>query len=111
MGVKIIDLIHDSALVEIPAKAEIIKEFGQKMNQWMINVPVELFGCPVPFKTDFEIGVNWGDLGGCEFDYNLPANAEVVKIENKDDTITSLTFNDWYTKVRPEDVITLGGIK
>lgn len=99
MGIKIIDLIHDSALVEMPADPKVIKEFGTKMNQWMISVPVELFGCPVPFKTDFEIGINWGDLGGCEFDYNLPADAEVIKIENKDDTITSLTFKDWYNKV------------
>ena len=103
MGVKIIDLIHDSALVEIPADPKIIQEFGQKMNFWMINVPVELFGCPVPFKTDFEIGVNWGDLGGCEFDYNIPCTGDVISIENKDDTITKLGFYDWYYKLRPEE--------
>lgn len=105
MGVKIIDLIHDSALVEIPADPKIIQEFGQKMNFWMINVPVELFGCPVPFKTDFEIGVNWGDLGGCEFDYNIPCTDEVISIENKDDTITKMTFADWYKTKRPEEVM------
>ena len=103
MGVKIIDLIHDSVLVEIPAEAHIIKKFGKMMNKWMTDVPVELFDCPVPFKTDFEIGINWGDLGGCEFDYNIPESERVIKIENKDGSISAEYFNQWYAKVRPEE--------
>ena len=100
---RIIDLIHDSALLEIPADPEIIKQVASSMNKWMINVPVDLFNCPVPFKTDFEIGVNWGDLGGCEFDYNIEATDKVINIENDDDTITTMTFDEWYKNLRPNE--------
>lgn len=99
-GIRIIDLIHDSVLVEIPADPAKIQWFGQNMNKWMIDVPVELFNCPVPFKTDFEIGVNWGDLGGTEFDYNADANGnECICIEQKDDTILKMGFAEWYADV------------
>lgn len=97
---RIIDLIHDSVLVEIPANAETVQWFGKKMNEWMTAVPVELFNCPVPFKTDFEIGLNWGDLGGTEFDYNVDYNGtECICIEQKDDTILKMGFNEWYNKM------------
>ena len=99
-GIKVIDLIHDSVLVEIPADPKVIQWFGQNMNKWMIDVPVELFDCPVPFKTDFEIGINWGDLGGCEFDYNVnPYGDNVINIEQKDDSILQMNFYDWYNSV------------
>ena len=104
-GIKVIDLIHDSVLVEIPADPKVIQWFGQNMNKWMIDVPVELFDCPVPFKTDFEIGINWGDLGGCEFDYNVnPYGDNVINIEQKDDSILQMNFYDWYNSaVEKED--------
>lgn len=99
-GIRIIDLIHDSVLVEIPANAEAVQWFGRKMNQWMTAVPIDLFNCPVPFKTDFEIGLNWGDLGGTEFDYNTDCHgAECICIEQKDDTILKMGFNEWYNKM------------
>ena len=99
-GIRIIDLIHDSVLVEIPADAKIIQWFGQNMNKWMTAVPVELFDCPVPFKTDFEIGVNWGDLGGTEFDYNTDCMGdECICIEQKDDTVLKMGFDEWYKDV------------
>lgn len=98
--IRIIDLIHDSVLVEIPADPKVIQWFGQNMNKWMIDVPVELFDCPVPFKTDFEIGINWGDLGGCEFDYNVdPLSDQTINIEQKDDSILQMNFYDWYNGV------------
>lgn len=100
MGVKIIDLIHDSALAEIPADPKIIQKFGFLMNQWMIRVPVEKFNCPVPFKTDFEIGINWGELSGTEFDYNVnPYGKDVINIEQPDDSIKQMDFYTWYNEV------------
>lgn len=103
-GIRIIDLIHDSVLVEIPANPEKIQWFGKNMNKWMTDVPVELFNCPVPFKTDFEIGVNWGDLGGTEFDYNVDYTSnECICIEQKDDTIKKMSFVDWYEEVMKKE--------
>ena len=93
-------MIHDSVLVEIPADPKVIQWFGENMNKWMIQVPVDLFDCPVPFKTDFEIGINWGDLGGCEFDYNVdPFSDQTINIEQKDDSILQMNFYDWYNSV------------
>lgn len=104
MGVKIIDLIHDSALVEIPADPVIIKEFGSKMNNWMIHM-LDRFNCPVPLKTDFEIGINWGDLGGTEFDYKVdPYGADVINIEQPDDSIVQMAFDKWYEMVWNKEV-------
>ena len=102
---RIIDLIHDSVLVEIPADPKVIQWFGENMNKWMVQVPVDLFDCPVPFKTDFEIGINWGDLGGTEFDYNVnPYGDNVINIEQKDDSILQMNFYDWYNSaVEKED--------
>lgn len=100
-GVKIINLVHDSILLEIPADVDIIKDVATYANNVMIEAPKKLFDCPIPFKTDFEIGINWGDLGGCEFDYSLPSCAKVIKKENKDDTISEFTFEEWYNSVRP----------
>ena len=86
--------------VEIPADPKVIQWFGEHMNKWMIDVPVEQFNCPVPFKTDFEIGVNWGDLGGTEFDYNVnPYGDNVINIEQPDDSIKQMSFKDWYAEV------------
>ena len=99
MGCKIIDLIHDSALVEMPADPIVIKEFGQKMNNWMVHM-LDRFNCPVPLKTDFEIGVNWGDLGGTEFDYNVdPIWGNPVHIEQEDESIKEMDFATWYAEV------------
>ena len=98
--IRIIDLIHDSVLVEIPANPEAIQWFGENMNKWMIQVTVDLFNCPVPFKTDFEIGINWGELGGTEFDYNVnPYGDNVINIEQPDDSIKQMSFKDWYLEV------------
>jgi DNA polymerase-1 len=97
--VSIIDLIHDSVLMEFPADPHIIQAAASYMNSVMVTTPIDLFQCEIPFKTDFEIGVNWGDLSGTEFDYKMDPLDEVVHIENDDDSITNLKFYDWYHNV------------
>ena len=92
------------ALVEIPADPVIIKEFGSKMNNWMVHM-LDRFNCPVPLKTDFEIGINWGDLGGTEFDYKVdPYGADVINIEQPDDSIVHMAFDKWYEMVWNKEV-------
>lgn len=103
-GIRIINLIHDSVLVEIPADSNLVQWFGYWMNKWMIEVPVDLFNCPVPFKTDFEIGINWGDLGDTEFDYTVnPYSDEVINIEQKDGSIVQKDFFTWYNEVKAKE--------
>ena len=97
-----VNLIHDSVLLEIPADPKIIKAVGTLLNAAMVKTPIDLFNCPVPFKTDFEIGVNWGDLGGCEFDYNNPDplgnNVMQLELRHSDGSKYNVEtdFYSWY---------------
>lgn len=87
---RILNLIHDSDLLEVPAKKDILMAVGEYANRIMTQRPVERFHCPIPFKTDFEIGFNWGDL----VTFNWKTGN--VEIENDDDTITEVDFDEWY---------------
>jgi len=64
----ITDLVHDSALMEIPNDVEIIKAVGEYAAGVMAQAPIDLFNCDVPFKTDFEVGADWGNLVGFNTD-------------------------------------------
>lgn len=94
----ILNLIHDSFLMEIPAKREIVQAVGEYTNDVMVNMPVKLFNCDVPFGTDFEIGTDWGNL--VTFNYKTG----MVEIENDDDTITTKDFDEWYQENVHNDV-------
>lgn len=103
-GIRIINLIHDSVLVEIPANPQTVIWFGKKMNEWMISTPIDLFNCPVPFSTDFEVGLSWGALSGTEFDYNQSyLSDKLLKREMPDDTIKTFSWTDWYLQSIQED--------
>lgn len=83
-NVLIVDLIHDSMLLEVPAKPEIIQAVSQLVSGTMIEMPKKLFGYEVPFESDSDIGFTWGDLSG----YN-----------NKDNTVEynhqTITLEEW----------------
>ncbi len=87
---KILNLIHDSDLLEIPAKKETLMAVGEYANGVMTKRPVERFNCPIPFKTDFEIGFNWGEL----VTFNWKTG--YIEIEHDDDTISEVDFDEWY---------------
>jgi uracil-DNA glycosylase family 4 len=91
---KQLDLIHDSDLMEIPADEQTLIAVARYCNDVMVRAPKELFDCPIPFKTDFEIGVNWGEL--VTFDYNEADPARRIQIEHKDGTMEYHTFDEWY---------------
>ena len=95
LGVRIINLVHDSILFEIPDDAAIVKRVGQIANRIMVEAPIHLFDCPIPFKTDFELGYNWGEMSGNVFDYDEPEDGLVMKIEGAHDVITQMTYADW----------------
>jgi hypothetical protein len=86
----ILNLIHDSVLLEIPADKKTLMVVGEYANDVMTKRPVERFNCPIPFKTDFEIGFNWGEL----VTFNWKTG--YIEIENADDTISEVDFDEWY---------------
>lgn len=86
----ILNLIHDSDLLEIPADKKTLMAVGRYANGVMTTRPVDRFKCPIPFKTDFEVGLNWGEL--LTFDWKTGN----IIIENPDDTIEEIDFDIWY---------------
>lgn len=94
-----LNLVHDSTVLEIPADVETIKAVGRIANEIMTSAPVQLFDCPIPFKTDFEIGLNWGEL--VTFDY---VSGNVV-IEHDDDSIEEIPFVVWYNQQLQKETI------
>lgn len=90
-GVKEVNLIHDSILLEIPADKEILQKVAKYADHIMTEMPNKLFNCPVPFKTDFEVGMDWGNQ--LEFD------ADTGMLRWWDDYTESeleVDFDAWY---------------
>lgn len=60
LGARIVDLVHDSIVVEVPnepAKIEIVKKLGYKT---FPEVAVDWGLTRVPFKADAKLCINWG---------------------------------------------------
>lgn len=93
---KQLNLIHDSILLEIPADKQTLMAVGKYSNGVMTTKPVELFNCPVPFKTDFEIGPDWGNLEGFNWETGN------IEIERDDGSIFEIDFDDWWKYIEPE---------
>lgn len=93
-----IDLIHDSILNEIPADPKILMEVGKYMNDVMIKKPIDMFDCPIPFKTDFEIGCDWGNL----VTFNWKTG--MCEKEDHDGNILTFEFEKWYRENCHHDV-------
>lgn len=93
----IINLVHDSMLLEIPADPEIIRQAGKYCNQVMITLPKRKFGIELPFRTDFEIGRNWDEL--VTFDFSEEAKQKDLQIsweDKKTDQEVRTSWNKWY---------------
>ena len=93
---RIINLIHDSMLLEIPANAEFVRNVGKFCYEVMTSAPKKWFDIDVPFKADYEIGKNWSDL--VEFDLSDKAAAENKQIilEDGDDAGKAISWDSWY---------------
>lgn len=96
---RILNLIHDSMLLEIPADPKIIKEVAKYVNNIMVEMPIRLFQCPIPFKTDFEIGFNWWDL--VTFNYTDIAEQEDKQIQWEDHNGTDMEVS-WLQWIEQE---------
>lgn len=95
---RIINLIHDSMLLEIPASAETVRAVGRYCYEVMTTAPKKWFNIDVPFKADYEIGKNWSDL--VEFDLSDGAAAEnrQIILEDGDDAGKAISWDQWYNK-------------
>lgn len=95
--VRIINLIHDSMLLEIPADPEIIRQVGTYCNEVMTTLPKRKFGIELPFQADYEIGKNWGEV--VTFDTSVEARVEDRQIAWEDKTTgqdMTTSWTAWY---------------
>ena len=58
LGARIINLIHDSILIECPI--ERVNEAIQIANHVMVNTPKETLHTDIPFEVEFKVGPIWG---------------------------------------------------
>lgn len=80
---RIVNLIHDSVLLEIPARADFIQKVSQEMSATMKGMPKRLFGYDVPFESDSDLGFTWGDLSAYDNEKNM---------------VGDLTLEEWLAK-------------
>lgn len=95
---KIIDLIHDSMLLEVPADVELIKEVSKHVSSTMVEMPVKLFNCTVPFKTDTDIGTDWANVTA--FNHHTG----MMEVENKFHEVAEVPFEQWYEQHKHDDI-------
>lgn len=97
---RIINLIHDSMLLEIPADPKIVAEVGRYCNDAMITAPMKLFNIDLPFKTDYEIGRNWSDLVAFELSEEYERDNLQIMIEEGADEGKHISWDTWYGGVK-----------
>jgi len=56
----IVNLVHDSLLLELPNEPQIIAKIAAKAKEVMETLPCEWLDTPVTFTVDFKIGTHWG---------------------------------------------------
>lgn len=95
---KIIDLIHDSILLEVPANLETITEVSKHVSSVMVRMPVELFNCTVPFKTDTDVGTDWSNVTA--FNHNTG----MLEVENAHHEVEEVPFDEWYSKNKHTEI-------
>jgi DNA polymerase-1 len=94
---KVINLIHDSMLLEVPMDIQTVQEVSNHVSDYMIKAPVELFHCDVPFKTDTDIGPDWGNTE--------PFNRATGNMELElDDSVKIIPYTEWIESVYHHDI-------
>lgn len=93
---RIIDLIHDSMLLEIPANAATVKAVGKYCYDVMTSAPKMWFNIEVPFKADYEIGKNWSELVEFDLSDEAETNNTQIVIEDGDDAGKHISWDAWY---------------
>lgn len=96
---KIIDLIHDSILLEVPKDMACVQQVSKYVSDVMIQMPIKLFNCDVPFKTDTDLGPDWGHVE--PFNHNT-LNMEIE--DKKADVVNRIPYPEWIESVYHYDI-------
>lgn len=82
----IINLIHDSILLDTPADPKVVAKVAKYATDTMIQLPKIRYNCNVPFKSDVDLGPNWGTFAA----YDI----ETGTVEYHDERFK---YEDWIT--------------
>jgi DNA polymerase-1 len=88
----IINLIHDSILIDCPADVKTVQAVSQYMTAVMLSQPIKQFDCNVPFACDTDLGPNWGDVVG--FD-NEACTVHIKVMEGGKKVEKDVPYVDW----------------
>ena len=58
----IVNLVHDSILVEVPDDPAVIRQVAKVMTEVMIETPKRAVNSAVPFDVEVKVGKEWGNL-------------------------------------------------
>lgn len=94
----IIDLIHDSMLLEVPDDLDTITAVSRYVSDLMVRAPKELFDCNIPFKTDTDIGYDWAHVTA--FDHNK----KCMVVENEHHEEYDVPFDVWAEENRHPEI-------
>lgn len=74
---RLVSTVHDSIILEVEDKPELLKEIGNACVDIMAKTPLEYVpDCPVPFVADAEIGYKWGEMYKLDMETGLPKPKE-----------------------------------
>jgi hypothetical protein len=74
-----------------------VQAVSNYVSNYMIKAPIELFGCDVPFKTDTDIGADWGNME--------PFNRETGNMElEEENRIKIIPYTEWIESVYHYDI-------
>ena len=74
---RLVSTVHDSIILEVEDKPELLKQIGNDCVNIMAKTPLEYVpDCPVPFVADAEIGYKWGEMYKLDMETGLPKPKE-----------------------------------
>lgn len=59
---KIVNLVHDSILIEMPDRDDLVQPLAKLVTSTMSHIPKIKLGATIPFEADVHVGYKWGYL-------------------------------------------------
>lgn len=79
LGIKIVNLVHDAIIVEMPIDDRLFQDVAAIATYEMEQTPLQWGIDALPFSADAKVGETWGELHDRKFERVLPAWYEPVK--------------------------------
>jgi DNA polymerase-1 len=71
LGARIINLVHDSIVIEVPDDMVVMQKVASIVKEEMSATPFRELGSKVPFGVDIEYGDNWGEVEDFKYEEDI----------------------------------------